>query len=72
MTKLRGKLIRETEKAILFEVIEDPCRHLQGLTLWFGKSKTKLPKRLYKEVISIYIPEWLYDNNIPPYDVISR
>jgi len=65
MTKLRGFVRKETAQAILFEIIEDDYRYLQWKTLWFPKSRIQLPKHLYGKVISIYIPEWLYEKHIP-------
>lgn len=63
MMKLKGEIIRQTDKAILFGIEEDIYLSLQGRTCWFPISKIKLPKR-QKGTINIYIPNWLYDSNI--------
>jgi hypothetical protein len=64
MNKLRGTVMYETDKAIQFKITEDILLHLTGKTLWFPKSKIKLPKNLYKETISIYVPDWMYDSKV--------
>jgi len=64
MNKLRGTVVRETEKAIYFHVEEDLLLHLEGQRCWFPKSKTRLPRHLYRDSISIYVPDWLYDSNV--------
>jgi hypothetical protein len=64
MMKLRGYVIKETDKAILFAITEDICLHLRGLHIWFAKAPIRLPKRLHDKVISIYIPDWMYNEHI--------
>ena len=64
MIKLRGHVIIETDKAILFEITEDIHLHLQGRMEWFPKSHIQLPKKLYGKEISIYVQNWLYDDKI--------
>ena len=72
MMKLRGYVIEETDKAILFQITSDECGfHLGGLTEWFPKSHIKLPKVLHGKEISIYVQHWLYDSKIP-YDELAR
>jgi len=63
MVKLRGQIIHETEKAVMFEITEDECGRLDGQTEWFAKSHIKLPKK--KEgTISIYVQCWMYDSKM--------
>ena len=64
MTKLRGKIIAETDKAILFQIIEDECFHLQGQTEWFPKSHIKINKKTVDGKKIIYVQEWLYNSKI--------
>jgi len=64
MVKLRGHIIRETSEAVLFQVTEDIFLHLNGRTEWFPKSQIRLPKRLDRETISIYVREWIYNDKI--------
>lgn len=63
MMQLRGRIEAETTKAILFKVEEDICSHLKGKTIWFPKSKIKLPKRR-EGTININVPNWLYDEHV--------
>ncbi len=63
MIKLRGKILVQTEKGILFKVEEDLCMHLEDKKIWFPKSRIKMPKRLDGQ-ISIYVENWLYDSNV--------
>jgi hypothetical protein len=70
--KLRGYVIQETDKAILFQITSDECGfHLGGLTEWFPKSHIRLPKVLHDKEIRIYVQNWLYDSKIP-YDEFAR
>ncbi|GAG15613.1 unnamed protein product [marine sediment metagenome] len=63
MMKLKGTIIRETDKAIRFHVTEDLLIHLQDGKYWFPKSKIRLPKHKEGE-ITIYVQNWLYDATV--------
>ena len=64
MVDLRGYIVAETSKAILFHVTEDIHLHLNGKRKWFPKSKIKLPKRR-SDICRIYVQNWLYESSIP-------
>ena len=64
MYRLKGDIVNETDRAILFRITSDEHGfHLDGQVEWFPKSKIRLPKKQQGE-ISIYIPCWLYDDRI--------
>ena len=63
MQKLKGRIEKETDKAIYFHITSDEWGfNLANQTEWFPKSRIKLPKKMYRKEISIYIPDWLYDS----------
>ena len=71
MMRLRGYVKNETDKWIRFHITNDlDGFHLGGLTLGFAKGPIKLPKVLYGKEITISIPCWMYDANIP-YDEMA-
>ena len=65
MMKLKGYVKVETDKSIQFKITSDEEGfHLDGRTVWFPKSKIKLPKKIHNKEINIYVQNWLYDTKI--------
>ena len=52
MKKFVGRVVKETEKAVLFAS--------QNGEIWFPKSQTNITERAQGDYDEILIPEWLY------------
>lgn len=58
--KIKGKLLGESEKALLVEIHEDDNDELAGKTIWFPKSKI----RLIADYIELDVDKWIYDQKV--------
>ena len=61
--RLKGNIVRETENAVLFDVVKNTSGALEGRKCWFPKAKVKMPVKK-RQNCCVYIPEWLYDKKV--------
>lgn len=61
MMMLRGYVLRQTEKAVYFGVVEDEFNCLKGKNRWFPKSKIRQTRSRDKKFDVLRMADWLYD-----------
>ena len=56
----KTELIKETEKAVYFKIINDEYDYFDDLEIWFPKSQVKFKISDDKKFYHLVVPEWLY------------